>query len=47
MTPARIVVVSGAPGTGKSTLAAVIADRLQLPLLSVDLIKEALGDALG
>src|SRR5438552_6470048 len=47
MTPARIVVVSGAPGTGRSTLAGIIADRLQLPLLSVDVIKEALGDALG
>jgi predicted kinase len=47
MAPARIVVVSGAPGTGKSTVAGVIADRLQLPLLSLDVIKEALGDALG
>lgn len=41
------VVVSGAPGTGKSTLAAAVADSLQLPLLSLDEIKEALADVLG
>jgi predicted kinase len=41
------VVVSGAPGTGKSTLAAALADSLQLPLLSLDHIKEALADVLG
>jgi predicted kinase len=41
------VVVSGAPGTGKSTLAAALADSLQLPLLSLDQIKEALADVLG
>jgi predicted kinase len=34
MTRARIVVVSGAPGTGKSTVAAVIADRVRAALLS-------------
>lgn len=43
----RTVVVSGAPGTGKSTLAAALADSLQLPLLSLDHIKEALADVLG
>jgi len=43
----RTVVVSGAPGTGKSTLAAALADSLQLPLLSLDQIKEALADVLG
>jgi predicted kinase len=41
------VVVSGAPGTGKSTVASALADSLQLPLLSLDHIKEALADVLG
>ena len=36
------VVVSGPPGSGKSTLAPVLADRLVLPLLSKDMIKEAM-----
>jgi adenylate kinase family enzyme len=41
------IVVSGAPGTGKTTVAALLAERLVLPLLSLDVIKEALGDSLG
>lgn len=41
------MVVSGAPGTGKSTLASALAGSLQLPLLSLDHIKEALADVLG
>jgi predicted kinase len=47
MPTSRTVVVSGAPGTGKSTLASALAERLQLPLLSLDHIKEALADVLG
>lgn len=43
----RRVVVSGAPGTGKSTVAELLADQFRLPLLSLDTIKEALGDTLG
>jgi len=43
----RIVLVSGAPGAGKSTLAAPLAARLNFPLLAKDAIKETLFDALG
>src|SRR5688500_14147870 len=41
------VVISGAPGSGKSTLAAPLAARLGISLLSFDVIKERLADALG
>lgn len=43
----RIVLVSGAPGSGKTTLAVPLAKCLGLPLFSKDLIKETLADALG
>lgn len=42
-----MVVVSGPPGAGKSTLAVPLAAALGLPLLSKDVIKETLFDALG
>src|ERR1051326_6015862 len=41
------VVVSGAPGSGKSTIAAPLARALDLPLLEKDVVKEAIGDVLG
>jgi predicted kinase len=47
MASLRTVVVSGAPGTGKTTVATTIAGRLGLPLLSLDAVKEGLADALG
>jgi predicted kinase len=39
--------VSGAPGSGKTTLARRIADELAVPLISKDAIKESLADGLG
>lgn len=42
-----LIVVSGAPGSGKTTLARRIADELALPLISKDAIKESLSDAIG
>jgi predicted kinase len=41
------VVVSGAPGAGKTTLARPLSRALDLPLLEKDAIKEALGEVLG
>jgi len=43
----RIVLVSGPPGAGKTTLAVPLAARLGWPLIGKDDIKEALVDALG
>jgi len=39
----RLVVVGGAPGTGKSTLAAALADRLGFSLLSSDRVRQDLA----
>lgn len=41
------VVVTGLPGSGKTTLAEPLAARLNLPLLAKDHIKELLADHLG
>lgn len=45
--PPRLVIVSGAPASGKTTLAAILARELGLPLLAKDAIKEILTDSLG
>ena len=42
-----VVLVSGAPGAGKTTIARPLADRLRLPLIAKDDLKEALFDTLG
>lgn len=42
-----ILLVNGVPASGKSTVAAAIADRLRLPILAVDTVKEAFFDHLG
>lgn len=41
------VLVTGVPGSGKTTLARQLARRLRLPLLSMDTIKEQLFTTLG
>jgi AAA domain len=43
----HVVLVSGAPGAGKSTLASELCSALKMPLLSKDVIKESIWDALG
>jgi len=43
----RLVYVSGAPGTGKSTLAGPLAAQLGYALLGKDIIKETLHGVLG
>jgi predicted kinase len=40
----EIVLVSGAPGSGKTTLAGRLAESLQMNLIGKDLIKETLWD---
>jgi predicted kinase len=42
-----LIIVTGLPATGKSTLAARLALALGVPLIAKDPIKEALFDALG
>src|SRR5579859_4750782 len=43
----QVVLVSGAPGAGKTTLAGPLAAGLGFALLGKDRIKETLHDALG
>jgi predicted kinase len=45
--PPVLVVVTGMPSSGKTTVAEGLARRLRLPLIAKDEIKEALYDSLG
>ncbi len=47
MPSAKVIVVTGLPGAGKSTLARDLARHYHLPLAAKDLIKEPLLDVLG
>jgi predicted kinase len=42
-----LVVVTGPPGAGKTAVAAALRERLELPLIAKDTLKELLGEALG
>jgi predicted kinase len=44
---ARLILVTGLPGTGKSTLARALASRYRIPILAKDTIKEPLLDLIG
>lgn len=43
----QIVLISGAPASGKTTLAWPLAERLRWPLVTKDRIKETLYDSMG
>ncbi len=47
MSKPLVVIVSGAPGAGKTRLLRELVPRLGLPVIAKDDIKESLGDSLG
>lgn len=45
--PPVLLLINGAPGTGKTTLSQMLRTQLQLPLIHRDTIKELMFDCLG
>jgi predicted kinase len=45
--PPLLVVVTGMPSSGKTTIATALAERLRLPLVAKDDLKESLFETLG
>lgn len=43
----RAILVNGVPAAGKSTIAAALGSRLEVPVLELDAVKEVLFDVLG
>ncbi|MFA5985788.1 MAG: AAA family ATPase [Parcubacteria group bacterium] len=47
MSRSTLIIVSGLPGTGKTTLSKRISDQFVLPLVSMDAVKETMWDTMG
>ena len=43
----NLIIISGLPATGKSTIAKALSEKLNFPLIAKDIIKESLFDTLG